>query len=81
MMQRYRPEVIKARQSQLRWSNEVLAAKAGVSEQTVNSARFGRSLTTDNLSYLAAALGIQMWELYMTPLQSFDTQRSFERAA
>jgi transcriptional regulator with XRE-family HTH domain len=60
----YRNDKIKGKQAELGWSVEELADRAGVNPNTVSAIRSGKPVRTPSLEAVAAALGLQMAEVY-----------------
>lgn len=59
----YRPEKIRGKQAELNWTVEELADRARVDPATVSAIRRGKSVTTDSLSKVIAALGLSPVEV------------------
>lgn len=70
----YRNDKIKGKQAELGLSVEELAERAGVNPNTVSAIRNGKSVRTDSLGKVIAALGL-------TPAEVFTPKAEPEPAA
>jgi transcriptional regulator with XRE-family HTH domain len=60
----YRNDKIRGRQAELGWSNEDLAVKADVNVNTISAIRNGKTVRTDTLQKVTAALDLTMAEVF-----------------
>ena len=77
----YQNKLLRARQAELDWDNQTLAAIAGVTADTVAKLRKGdMNIAYMSLVRVTQALGLTMWDLYKTDAPKETTSIYLEQS-